>query len=226
MKKRKRVKIKLKFKNIMIFLISILSITLFFYVILNKKINNIYINGNSFLKEYEILELMDYNDYKKYYEININKLEKRLKTSPFIKDVNIKKNLFSLKIDILEYKVLWYQEQDSSVVLENGENVYLEKRILGIPSLINQVNKEYLKKFISSIMVLDKEISAKISEISYEPTEVDKERFLLYMNDQNYVYITLSRFDYLNKYDELLKELNGKKGILYLDSGNYFEIKE
>ena len=28
------------------------------------------------------------------------------------------------------------------------------------------------------------------------------------------------------KYIEIKKQLEGKKGILYLDSGNYFEIKE
>ena len=32
--------------------------------------------------------------------------------------------------------------------------------------------------------------------------------------------------EYLNKYDELLPELDNKKGILYLDSGNHFEIKK
>lgn len=226
MKKRKKVKIKLKLKNIMLFLISILSITLFFYVILNKKINNIYISGNYFLKEYEILELMNYDDYKKYYEINTNNLEKRLKVSPFIKDVSIKKSLLSLKINVIEYKILWYQEYDNSVMLENGKSVYLERRILGLPTLINQIDEEYLQEFINGLIKINKEISTKISEISYDPTEIDKERFLLYMNDHNYVYITLSRIEYLNKYNELSKELNGKKGILYLDSGNYFEIKD
>ena len=46
------------------------------------------------------------------------------------------------------------------------------------------------------------------------------------MSDGNMVYITLPKAENLNKYNEIKKELEGKKGILYLDSGNYFEIKE
>jgi hypothetical protein len=45
------------------------------------------------------------------------------------------------------------------------------------------------------------------------------------MNDGNLVYITVSKTDLLNKYLNIVKKLNNKKGILYLDSGNYFEIK-
>ena len=75
-------------------------------------------------------------------------------------------------------------------------------------------------------MCADMEVLKKISEIKYDPNEYDEDRFLLYMNDQNYVYVTLTKFDLLDKYNETVKKLNGKKGILYLDSGNYFEIKE
>ena len=59
----------------------------------------------------------------------------------------------------------------------------------------------------------------------YVPNEVDKERFILYMVDSNYVYITLSKIEKINKYNSIVKELEGKKGIIYLDSGDYVEIK-
>ncbi len=44
------------------------------------------------------------------------------------------------------------------------------------------------------------------------------------MNDQNLVYINILRLNRLNKYDEILPTFEGNRGILYLDSGNYFEI--
>ena len=44
------------------------------------------------------------------------------------------------------------------------------------------------------------------------------------MNDGIYVYLTLSKFDKINDYDEIVSTLGDKKGILYLDSGEYFEI--
>ena len=65
-----------------------------------------------------------------------------------------------------------------------------------------------------------------ISEIEYNPSEFDDKRFLLYMNDGNLVYITITRIDLLNKYVDVIKKVGNKKGILYLDSGNYFEIKK
>ena len=65
----------------------------------------------------------------------------------------------------------------------------------------------------------------KISHIEYVPNDVDKERFIFYMVDDNYVYITLSKIEKINKYNLIVKELEGKKGIIYLDSGDYVEIK-
>lgn len=46
------------------------------------------------------------------------------------------------------------------------------------------------------------------------------------MNDGNEVYITLTKIKELNNYTKIKKQLGNKKGILYLDSGNYFEVKE
>ena len=46
------------------------------------------------------------------------------------------------------------------------------------------------------------------------------------MNDTNYVYISLDKIDKLNEYNKIKNDLEGKKCILYLDSGNYFEIRK
>ena len=46
------------------------------------------------------------------------------------------------------------------------------------------------------------------------------------MKDGNEVYITLNKINELNNYTKIKRQLGDKKGILYLDSGNYFEIKE
>ena len=58
----------------------------------------------------------------------------------------------------------------------------------------------------------------------YSPTKYDEDRFILYMNDSNRVYINLPKFKSFNKYDEMVTKLEGKTGKLFLDSGNYFEI--
>ena len=66
----------------------------------------------------------------------------------------------------------------------------------------------------------------KISDIEYKPNEYDKDRFLLYMDDGNMVYLTLTKFKMINYYNDVLSQLEDKHGILYLDNGNHFQIKE
>ena len=46
------------------------------------------------------------------------------------------------------------------------------------------------------------------------------------MNDGNYVYLTLNKFNKINNYLEIVRTFNNVKGILYLDSGEYFEINK
>jgi cell division septal protein FtsQ len=96
----------------------------------------------------------------------------------------------------------------------------------GIPTLINYVPENIEASFIKEFSLIDNNIISMISEIEYNKTQFDEKRFLLYMNDGNEVYITISRVELLNKYVDIVKKLNNKKGILYLDSGNYFEIKK
>ena len=38
--------------------------------------------------------------------------------------------------------------------------------------------------------------------------------------------LTLTKFEVINYYDDVLGQLEGRKGILYLDSGNHFKIME
>ena len=46
------------------------------------------------------------------------------------------------------------------------------------------------------------------------------------MSDGNYVYLTLEKFEVIDNYVDIIKTFNNKKGILYLDSGEYFKIME
>ena len=77
---------------------------------------------------------------------------------------------------------------------------------------------------IKALKKIDTNILNMISEIEYSPDiknekVIDKNRFLLRMNDGNYVYINLANIDNLNKYEEIYTTLDeNKKGILNLDS--------
>ena len=95
-----------------------------------------------------------------------------------------------------------------------------------VPRLMNYVPDDKYDTFISKMSLIDKGILGKIADIEYTPNDYDKDRFLLYMDDGNMVYLTLTKFKQINYYNEVLEQLEGRKGILYLDSGNHFQIKE
>ena len=92
--------------------------------------------------------------------------------------------------------------------------------------MVGDIPPAKYNSFVRQMKKIETSVLKEVSEIYYKPTEIDEDRFLLAMNDGNYVYLTLTKFNYLNYYDNMLLEFNGRKGVLYLDSGNTFQIKE
>ena len=223
MKKKKKNKKKIILK-ILIIIIILGSLTFYFK---NMKIKNIYVTGNNNLKDQEIIELAGINNYPNLFQISSKKIEKKIKLNPLIDSVKVKKTfLGKITINIKEYNLLLKNEIDNTIYLDNGQKITNDINIIGLPTLTNDVDKDILNNFLKKLNTINKDILSKISEITYSPNEYDKDLFLFLMNDGNYVYITTTRLDNINKYENVLLELEGKKGIIYLDSGNHFEILE
>ena len=225
-KKKIRVKVKkrkLKIKNILILILLIILIYNMIIYILNLKISNIYIVNNSLLTDKEIINLANLSDYPSFILTSSKDIKTNLYKNKLIKEIKVKKELFGkIYIYITEYKpIAIYNNQ---LLLDNGsliDNIY----DLNLPIIKNDISLIY-DDYIASFSLIDSDILYKISEIEYVPNDVDKERFLIYMTDGNYVYITLNKITKLNTYNSIVDQLEGKHGIIYLDSGDYFEIKE
>lgn len=223
MKKKKKNKKKIILKILII--IIILGSLIFYFK--NMKIKNIYVTGNNTLKDQEIIELAGINNYPNLFQTSSRKIEKKIKLNPLIDSVKVKKTfLGKITINIKEYNLLLKNEIDNTIYLDNGQKIANDINIIGLPTLTNDVDKDILNNFLKKLNTINKDILSKISEITYSPNEYDKDLFLFLMNDGNYVYITTTRLDNINKYENVLLELEGKKGIIYLDSGNHFEILE
>ena len=223
MKKKKKNKKKIILKILII--IIILGSLIFYFK--NMKIKNIYVTGNNNLKDQEIIELAGINNYPNLFQTSSRKIEKKIKLNPLIDSVKVKKTfLGKITINIKEYNLLLKNEIDNTIYLDNGQKIANDINIIGLPTLTNDVDKDILNNFLKKLNTINKDILSKISEITYSPNEYDKDLFLFLMNDGNYVYITTTRLDNINKYENVLLELEGKKGIIYLDSGNHFEILE
>ena len=224
--KKVKVKVKkkkLKIKNLLITTIILILLLLTAIDITRLPVKNIYIEGNDILSDKEIIALADLTDYPPYINTYFSNIKHKLLKNDYIQNVKIKRTISrKIYIEIEEHKPIGiYKEKlilSSTKVVDNQYNIDY------VPYIINDIDNIY-DKFVTKFNKVDKDILLKISHIEYAPNEVDKERFILYMTDSNYVYITLSKLDKINKYNSIVQELGTKKGIIYLDSGDYVEIK-
>lgn len=223
--KVKTKKRKLKVKRIIICVLVIVLLVVLFYYVSRLPIRNIYVVGNNILSDKEIIDMAGISNYPSFISTSSNDIMNSLKKSIYIKEIEVRKKYFYNKLYIYttEKKILC--TYNNKLLLEDGseiENIY---RITSYPILSSDITN-IKEKFISKFSQIDTAILIKISEIEYTPNDVDNERFTLKMNDGNLVYITLGKVEKINKYNSIYSSLEGKKGIIYLDSGDYVEIKE
>lgn len=218
--KKKKLKTKKLIMTIIIFLILVL-ISVF---CVKLPLKNIYITGNNIVNDKTIIEFAGLTEYPSFISTYFSSIKKNVLKNDYIKNVKIKRNLNrKIYIDVEEYKpICIYKEK---LILSSSKSVDNTYDIDYVPYVINNIDEIY-DKFVSKFAKINIDILLKISHIEYVPNDLDKERFLLYMTDSNYVYITLSKIDKINKYNSIVKKLENKKGIIYLDSGDYIEIKD
>ena len=223
MKKGKK---KFSFKKVFIFLILIVVLYFGITFLLGIKTKNIIILNNDYYSDEVIIETAGIENYPSFLTLSRKSIKKKLKKLDLIEDVKVHKKLgFVLEIEVKEKKILYYiRSKEQYRVSDN--NTYELEDVMGYPTLINYVPESIEKTLVKELSKVDTSIIKMISEIEYSKTDYDEKRFLLYMNDGRQVYITVLKADILNKYVDIIKKLGNKKGILYLDSGNYFEIKE
>lgn len=227
MKKNKKKK-KLNIIKLLVFILIFYIIIYSIYSLLNMKIRNIVIKGNTYLKDYEIIEQANIKDYPPMLTLNKNKTINKLKELDLISDATIKKSFdFTLTIEIVEKKIIL--EYDNNYYLSDGSKI--KGSYLGTPTLVNYVPEGTLKKFLNEMGKLDYNIINSISEIEYSPTKnsdgniTDEDIFIFKMNDGMIVYISTDKIDIMNKYQKIYASLGDKKGILHLDKGNYLEVQ-
>ena len=223
---KKRVKRKfnpLKFLSFIAFIIICYFLTMYLFDIKTK---NIIVLNNNYYSDEKIIETAGIEKYPKFILLNTNKIKKKLLKLDLIENATIKKKWnFVLELTIKEKKILYLVRSENKYRLSDNKLYDLDD-VLSVPTLINYIPESNEKKFVNAFKNIDNNIISMISEIEYSKTSYDSDRFLLYMNDGNMVYVTTTKLKSLNKYVDIVKKLENKKGILYLDSGNYFEIKE
>ena len=223
-KKGKKRKLKLKRVLLVILILSILALTI--YLLSLFKVKTYYVYNNKYLSDEEVLDILKLNKNSSFLLTNTLTEKAIILKNKRIKDIKIKRTIsLDVKVYVTEYKILFYDEENKYSVLEDGSTI--KYRYDNSPVLVNKVeDKEIYKKFLNKMNKVDDSILDVISEIKYVPNGIDKERFLFSMNDGNYVYVTISKLTKINEYRSVIDSVEDKKGILYLDYGNYFVPKE
>ena len=225
--KKTKIKRKLKLIPILILLVAIVLIYFLVKFVLDIRVQNIFVSGNHYLNDDYIIEKAGLEDYPSYFANPSFIIKNKLTKDIFIKDAKITKKFFAVvNIEVEENDVLFYKESDGKYVLEDGQEVTSIPYNTNPITVVNYIPDTVYDKFVKKMNSVDDEVKEKISEIKYSPSEYDESRFVLYMVDGNYVFINISKFNSINYYNEIYPTLGGKKGVLYLDSGNHFqEIK-
>ncbi len=220
---------KLKLTNFLFALGFFIVFVFSIFLVLKIPVKNIIVLNTKYLNDDYILSLGKIRDYPKFFLTRSSIVEKEIKKSKYIKDVKLRKKMwFVFELNVSENHPLFFDSNQNKYIFDNGLGVDEDNisRDFRVPRLLNYIpDKKYSKFILGMAKVKDNTIS-KISDIEYKPNDYDKDRFLLYMDDGNMVYLTLTKFKMINHYNEVLKQLDNHKGILYLDNGNHFQIME
>lgn len=219
--KKKKGKRKISILKILILFLIIYLLITCIYKLVTMPIKNIYVIGNTYIKDKYIIEIAGLEEYPPFFLTTSRNIYKKIKNDNLILNVKVKKTPFSIYLYIEENIPLFYNKITDKLVLKDGTSI---DEIYNAPTLNNYIPDTIYNEFIEKMGNVEIDVLKRISEIEYKPNDVDTERFYLLMNDGNIVYLTLDDFLKINNYIETLKTLNGSKGILYWDSGNYFEL--
>ena len=215
---------KIRYKRLLLFLLFVLIVLFLTLKVLSLRISNIYIRGNVYLSEQEIIEYGKLSNYPRSVLTYSKVVESNIKKNDYIKDVKVSKKWFTkIYITVTENRPLFYDQVSNKTVLMDGKTVSSK---FNVPSLVNSVDGSVYSTFLSQLALINLDVFNNISEIEYSPNSVDNKLFLFSMNDGNYIYVNLDKFDSINKYFDMVVNFNNHKGILYLDSGEYFKILE
>ena len=228
--KGKTIKRKLNLKRVFFLVCFLLIVFLVVKFSLKIKVKEIYVDGNKFVTDKDIINSSGLDKNTFFLKFSARKVCNEVVKNPFIETCKIKRDLsFAVRIVVTENAPVLLYFPESKVILSNGDKVNLDSQY-GIPTLISVVPEEVLDKFIVGLNNVNSDIIRSVSEIEYAPSVnnkgeyIDKERFMLSMNDGNIVYINIRNIEVLNNYTKIYASIGDKKGYYNLDSDfeNYY----
>src|SRR5574344_1341853 len=200
-KQRKRKK-RLRIGRLIFLLLLLAGIFFAFIKLVKIPIMNVTISGNKIVSDEEIIESAKLDKSPNFLDTFSYMVKKDILKNEYLKDAKVSKGLLSLKIKVTEKKPLFIEKKNGKVVSKEGllKNTYN----LSLPILTTDVPKEEHALFVKAMATINDNVLMKMSEIKYDPNDIDKNRYYVYMNDGNGVYLTVHKFKKINEYDTIL----------------------
>lgn len=224
---------KKKANTRLLFYLSIFFLLISIIIYLQSPLSNIKeieVTGNKILSDDQIIELSGLAPNKNIWVINPNSVKQSIENHTLIDDIEVERKLpQSVHIDVTEHKIVGYikEEGQYSPVLHSGiivTNLNIQNKGDG-PLLHHFDDEEYLKRMAKELTEIPTNIFNLISEVTWEPTEKNKYKIVLYMNDGFIVHATIRNFaSKMKSYPSIIAQLNpDEKGIVHMGVGTYFE---
>lgn len=224
---KKKKKLRLKVKVLVKALVFLCVVSLCVYYYLNLSIKNIFITGNTNVKDVAIIEAAGLKDYPLVKEIKRKDIQNKITDLPLIDKAQVTINPFGkITIKIEETNVLFFYKYNNKCITASNESIENSTDYYGIPTLINFTPDTIFDQLVSGFNKIDYNIIKMINEIEYTPykaedgTIIDEGLFTLRMNDGNTVMIDIVNIKNLNKYTTIYASLDmdTTKGVVYLDT--------
>lgn len=226
---------KKKANRKLIFYLSVFFFLLLVIIYLQSPLSNVkHINvvGNKIMNDQEILELTELSTDTNIWTIREKTISLSIASHPIIDTVKVTRNLPSgITIEVEEHKIVGYMFDEEKVrynpILSDGMIPSVETRLNygAAPVLMNFDDEQYLQRMIDELNEVPTQIFNLISEIYWEPTDKNKYKIVMYMNDGFVVHATIRGFaTKMQAYPSVVSQLDSSvKGILHMSVGTYFE---
>lgn len=224
---------KKKANRKLLFYLSVFFILIMIIVYLESPLSNvskISIKGNEMIAEEEILELSGITSDVNFWAINKGLIEKEILHHPLIKSVDVSRTFpQSITIEVEEDRIIGFKSEDTSYVplLSNGESITDEHQLNGAraPLLNGFTEESYLQRMATELSDVPVHIFDLISEVTWAPTDKNKYKIILFMNDGFTVHATIRSFaEKMEAYPSIVSQLDpNDNGIIHMGVGTYYE---
>lgn len=195
-----------------------------------SNIREINVKGTEVLSHEQIVEYSKLSVDNNIWRVNMKDIKKNILEHPIVEDVTVERKFpQSIQVTVTEKSIIGYVKEKNELYPIVGDGVIITNTDVtlprGAPLFENFTDEQYLQRFAEELSEVPVQILNLISEVHWEPSDKNKYKIVLYMNDGFIVHATIRDFaSKMNSYPSIIAQLDSEeKGIIHMDVGIYVE---